>query len=181
MLWSSSEIREARKEIGSAQPRWSKKFGALRYIGQIRLGGSIVFHVSQLYFLVYYLPLGGWRKGFMPRASVSSSITHHCVVLVFASLFPYLCLLFSTVDVILIGLDINSVYSLCSFSTHFVSVIKLELIFLFWGSKCSQFILHYLNFYLEDSQVKSSPGFYRFGFLGDHIFVLFIFPLLYMI
>ena len=33
MLWSSSEIQEARKEIGSAQPRWSKKLGELRYIG----------------------------------------------------------------------------------------------------------------------------------------------------
>ena len=45
----------------------------------------------------------------MPRASVSSSITHRCVVLVFASLFPYLCFLFSTVDVILIGLDCLSI------------------------------------------------------------------------
>ena len=26
MLWLSSGIQEARKEIGSAQPRWSKKF-----------------------------------------------------------------------------------------------------------------------------------------------------------
>ena len=33
MLWSSSGIREARKEIGSAQPRWSKKLGGLMYIG----------------------------------------------------------------------------------------------------------------------------------------------------
>ena len=29
----SSGIREARKEIGLAQPRWSKKFGGFRYIG----------------------------------------------------------------------------------------------------------------------------------------------------
>ena len=66
----------------------------------------------------------------MPRASVSSSITHRCVVLVFASLFFYLCRLFSAVDVILnwLRLFINSVYSLCSFSTHFVFVIKLELV-----------------------------------------------------
>ena len=41
----------------------------------------------------------------MPRASVSSSITHWCVALVFSALFPYICLLFSVVDVILIGLD----------------------------------------------------------------------------
>ena len=32
MLWSSSEIQEARKEIGSTQPRWSKKLRGLRYI-----------------------------------------------------------------------------------------------------------------------------------------------------
>ena len=43
-------------------------------------------------------------------------------------------------------LFINSIYSLCSFSAHFVFVIKLELIILFWGSKRSQCILHYLNF-----------------------------------
>ena len=58
----------------------------------------------------------------MPRASISSSITHRCVVIVFASLFPYLCLLFSTVDVILIGLDylptlfiacVHFLYTLC--------------------------------------------------------------------
>ena len=77
-----------------------------------------------------YLPLEGWRKGFTSRASISSLITHHCVVLVFASLFPYLYLLFSAVDVILnwLRLFINSVYSLCSFSAHFVFVIKLELV-----------------------------------------------------
>ena len=77
-----------------------------------------------------YLPLGGRRRGFTTRASVSSSITHRCVVLVFASLFPYLCLLFYDVDVILnwLRLFINSVYSLCSFSAHFVFVIKLELV-----------------------------------------------------
>ena len=69
-----------------------------------------------------YLPLGGRQRGFTPRASVSFSITHRCVVLVFASLFPYLCLLFSTVDVILnwLRLFVNSVYSLCSFSVHLV-------------------------------------------------------------
>ena len=31
MLWSSSGIWESRKEIGSAQPRWSKKLGEVRY------------------------------------------------------------------------------------------------------------------------------------------------------
>ena len=72
-----------------------------------------------------YLSLGGQRRGFTPRASASSSITHRCIVLVFASFFPYLCLLFSAVDVILnwLRLFINFVYNLCSFSAHFVFVI----------------------------------------------------------
>ena len=80
-----------------------------------------------------YLPLGRRRRGFTSRASVTFSITHRCVVLVFASLFPYLCVLFLAVDVILnwLRLFINSVYSLCSFSSHFVFVIKLELVILF--------------------------------------------------
>ena len=80
-----------------------------------------------------YLSLGGRWKGFTPRASISSLITHRCVVLVFASLFPYLCLLFSAVDFNWLRLFINSVYSLCSFSAHFVFVIKLEFVFLFLG------------------------------------------------
>ena len=86
-----------------------------------------------------YLLLGGRQRGFTPRASVLSSITHHCVVLVFEALFPYLCLLFSTVDVILnwLRLFINSVYSLCSFSAHFMFVIKLELVIFNLGSKRS--------------------------------------------
>ena len=105
MLWSSSGIREARKEIGSAQPRWSKKFGGLRYTGYIRLGGSIAIHVSQLHFLVDYLPLGGWRRGFTSRASVSSSIAYRMLSLCLHLSSFNLCLLFSVVDVILIGLD----------------------------------------------------------------------------
>ena len=105
MLWSSSGIWEARKEIGLAQPRWSKKFGGLRYTGYIRLGGSIAIHVSQLHFLVDYLPLGGWRRGFTSRASVSSSITHRMLSLCLHLSSFNLCLLFSVVDVILIGLD----------------------------------------------------------------------------
>ena len=71
----------------------------------------------------------------MPRASVSSSITHRYVVLVFASLFPYLCRLFFAIDVILnwLRLFINFVYRLYSFSAYFVFVIKLELVILFLG------------------------------------------------
>ena len=61
----------------------------------------------------------------MPKASISSSITHRYVVHVFVSLFLYLCLLFSAMYVILnwLRLFINSVYSLCSFSAYFVFVI----------------------------------------------------------
>ena len=82
-----------------------------------------------------YLLLGGRRRCFTPRASVSSSITYRCVVLVYASLFPYLCILFSGVDVILnwLRLFINSVYSLCSFFAHLLFVIKFELVILLLG------------------------------------------------
>ena len=123
MLWSSSGIRKARKEIGSAQLHWSKKLGGLKYIGQIRLGGSIAVHVSQLHFLVDYL-LRGRQRGFTSRASFSSAITHRYVVLVFASLFPYLCLLFSTVDVILIGLDCLSILFIACI--HFLHTLCLS-------------------------------------------------------
>ena len=59
----------------------------------------------------------------MPRASISSSITHRCVVIVFASLFPYLCLLFSTVDAILIGLDyLSTLFIAC---VHFLHTLCL--------------------------------------------------------
>ena len=82
-----------------------------------------------------YLPLGGRRRGFTTRASVSSSITHRCVVLVFASLFSYLCFLFFYCGCAFnwLRLFINSVYSLCSFFAHSVFVIKLELVILFLG------------------------------------------------
>ena len=119
----------ARDSLASRPSSCKKHFGGLRYIGYIRLGGSIAVHVSQLHFLVDYLPLGGRRKGFTPRSSVSSLITHCCVVLVFASLFPYLCLLFSAMDVILNWPRLFiSIYSLCSFSAHFVFDIKLEFV-----------------------------------------------------
>ena len=60
----------------------------------------------------------------MPRASVSSSITHCCVVLVFASLFLYLCLLFSAVDVILIILDCLSILFIAC--VHFPHILCLS-------------------------------------------------------
>ena len=45
-----------------------------------------------------------------------------------------------------------------------------------WTSILSKY---WIEVYLEDSYIKFSLGFYRFGFLGDHIFMLFIFQLLY--
>ena len=109
MLWLSSGIREARKEIDSTQPRWIKKLERLRYIEQIRLGGSIAVHVSQLHFLVDYLPLGGQQRGFMPRVSVSSLITHHVLSLCLHLSSLNLCHLIYVVDVILFGLDCLSI------------------------------------------------------------------------
>ena len=91
------------------QPRWSKKLGGLRYIGLIRLGGFVAVHVSQLHFLVDYLSLGGQRRGFMSRASVSSSITHHVLSLCLHFSSLNLCHLSFALDVILFGLDCLSI------------------------------------------------------------------------
>ena len=75
----------------------------------IRLGGSYAVHVSQLHSLVDCLPLRGWRRGFTPKASVSSSITQRVLSLcLYLSSFN-LCHLISTVDVILFGLDCLSI------------------------------------------------------------------------
>ena len=58
-----------------------------------------------------YLPLGGQRRGFMPRVSVSSLIIHSVLSLCFYLSSINLCHLISTVNVILFGLRliINSV------------------------------------------------------------------------
>ena len=71
----------------------------------------------------------------MPGASVSSSITHCCVVLVFTSLFlQYLPFIFCYgCDFNWLRLFTNSVYSFCSFSINLLFVIKLELVFLLLG------------------------------------------------
>ena len=69
------------------------------------LGGSSAIHVSQLHSLVDYLPLEGRRRGFMPRASVSSSITHRVLSLCLYLSSLNLCHLISALDVILFGLD----------------------------------------------------------------------------
>ena len=77
-------------------------------------------HVSQLHSLVDYLPLGGRRRSFTLRASVSSLITHHVLPLYLHLSSLNLCHLISAVNVILFGLRlfINSVICLCSYSTH---------------------------------------------------------------
>ena len=43
MLRSSNGIREARKEIGSAQPRWSKSLDSLGTLGRLGLEGLLLF------------------------------------------------------------------------------------------------------------------------------------------
>ena len=56
-----------------------------------------------------YLPLGGWQRGFTPRASVSSSITYRVLSLYLHLSSLNLCHLISDVDVILFGLDCLSI------------------------------------------------------------------------
>ena len=67
-----------------------EELGGLRYSGYIRLGGSFANPCIPTDCLVDRLLLGGRWRGFTPRTSVTSSITHRCVVFVFASFFPTL-------------------------------------------------------------------------------------------
>ena len=77
-----------------------------------------------------YLLLGRQRRGFTPRASVSSSITHRVLSLCLHISSLNLCHLISAVNVILFGLRlfINSVICLCSYSAHELFDNKLELV-----------------------------------------------------
>ena len=97
-----------------------------------------------------YLLLGERWRGFTLRASVFSSITHRCVVIVFASLFPYFCLLFSTVDVILIGLDCLSIlFIACVHFPHTLCLsYNLNWYFYFGGLNVHSAFYTILNFQL---------------------------------
>ena len=77
-----------------------------------------------------YLQLGGQRRGFTLRTSISSSITHRYVVFVFYLSSLNLCHLISAVVVVLFGLYffVNSMFSLCSYSTHTLFDNKFELV-----------------------------------------------------
>ena len=90
---------------------------------------SIVVHISQLHFLVDYLPLGGRRRGFTPRASVFSSITHRVLFLCLHLSSLNLCHLISAVDVILFGLDCLLI--LCYACVH-ISHINCLILSLNW-------------------------------------------------
>ena len=74
------EIRKARM-TQFQETLLEQELGRPRYIGQIRLGGSLAIRVSQL--IVYWinLPLEGQRRGFSPSFSVFSLITHCHVIL----------------------------------------------------------------------------------------------------
>ena len=65
-----------------------QELGGLRYRGKIRLGGFLAYPCIPTDCLVDRLLLGGWRRGFLSSASVSSSITHRRVICVCISL-PY--------------------------------------------------------------------------------------------
>ena len=77
-----------------------------------------------------YVLLGGRQRGFTPRVSVSSSITHRVLSLCLHLSSFNLCHLIFAVNVILFGLRlfINSVICLCSYSAHYLFDNKLELI-----------------------------------------------------
>ena len=57
MLWSSSGIREAKEEIGSAEPRWSRSMEGLGTLGRLGLEGILLFMYPNhiLYWIIYRL------------------------------------------------------------------------------------------------------------------------------
>ena len=80
-----------------------------------------------------HLPLGGRWRGFSPNSSVSSSITHRCIIFVFTSLFPYS--LSFNVFVINFGLEYftNLGLAYIHHSAHILFVYKLVLVSLIFG------------------------------------------------
>ena len=87
-----------------------------------------------------YLLLGGRRRGFTPKASVSSSITHRVLSMCLHLSFLNLCHLISAVDVILFGLDffINSVLAYIHVLHIHCLIISLNWYFVIWRSKRSR-------------------------------------------
>ena len=86
------------------------------------------------------LSLGARRRGFTPRASVSSSITHRGCPCVCISLPLNLFHLISAVDVILIGLDYLSILYLAYVYIPHINCLTLSLNWYFvnWGSNRSR-------------------------------------------
>ena len=59
----------------------ARSLEGLGALGRLSLEGLLLSLYPQLHFLVDCLPLEGRRRGFTPRASVSSSITHRVLSL----------------------------------------------------------------------------------------------------
>ena len=86
LLWDlGSQTRH-----GSEKSCWSKSLDGLGTSGRLGLEGFLLTLCIPTDCLVDRLPLGGRRRGFTLRTSISSLITHLCVVFVFASFFPTL-------------------------------------------------------------------------------------------
>ena len=87
-----------------------------------------------------YLPLERWRRGFTLRALVSSSITHRVLSLGLHLPSLNLCLLFSAMDVILIGLDCLPILFITCVHFPHTSCLSYSLNWLFctWRSKRSR-------------------------------------------
>ena len=107
-------------------------------LGRLGLKGLLLFMYPNYIFLwiTYRLDGGGevlhWGFDFL-FDNTSLCCPYVCISLPLSLPFIFCCVY----DFNWLRLFINSVYSLCSFSTHFVFVIKLKLVFLFWGSKRS--------------------------------------------
>ena len=116
MLWSNSRIWEARKEIGLAQPRWSSSYIPTTFSS----GLLTTWRAAERFYVEGF--------GFLFDNTLLCCPCV-CISLPLSLPFIFCC----GCDFNWLRLFINSIYSLCSFSAHFVFIIKLELVILFLG------------------------------------------------
>ena len=83
------EIRKAREDKVRRNPVGARSLEGLGTSGRLGLEGLLIFMYPNFILQWIISLLGGRQRGFLPNSSVSTTITHVGVILVFASLFSY--------------------------------------------------------------------------------------------
>ena len=115
-----------------------QELGGLRYIGQIRLGGSLANPCIPIDCLMDRFLLRGWRRDFLPSSSVSFSITHRRVICVYNLSSLLLFISFLLLCCFKYGLEQLSCLYACVYTIpHLVlSQCKInQVVTLIWGPK----------------------------------------------